>query len=137
MSNDRFRSVHEAVLLAHPELRPHSSFNRFKTTVELVTKYAAPGSLVVDVGAWPGLLTACLARFGFGVRAVDKAPRRPVTWHPDVLLEAEGLSGHARDLRFDEVCTSEWVQVLEADIEREPLPLPAGSVDVVLLTEVG
>jgi SAM-dependent methyltransferase len=136
MLTDRFRTIHDAVLLDHPELRPLSSFSRFKTTVELVAKHARPGSHVVDVGAWPGLLTACLARSGFGVSAVDKAPQRPVTWHADVLLEAEGLSGHDSDLRFDELCAREGVQVLRTDIEREALPLPPGSVDVVLLTEV-
>jgi len=73
----------------------------------------ASGRNVVDVGCFPGIMAILLKRVGWDVVGMDLDPGRLAGF-----WEANAIPVHA------------------VDIEREALPLPDGSMDVVLLTEV-
>jgi SAM-dependent methyltransferase len=135
-SSHQFLAVHREFLREYAPLRPLSTLSRFKATFDLLAANCQPGATVLDLGAWPGILAGCFARLGFTVIAVDKDPTRSLGWKQDMLLDQHGLPRRDGVGSLAELCRSEKVTCIAADIERDSLPLESDSVDAVLLTEV-
>ncbi len=86
---------------------------RLAFDLDLVEECVAPGTRLLEVGAVPLLATAALAELGYRVDAVDVAPQR--------------FAGAIHEL---------GLAVRRCDVEREPLPYPDASFDLVLCSEI-
>ena len=86
---------------------------RLAIDLELVGRHAAPHSRVLEYGAIPLLLTAALAERQYDVSAVDVKPER--------------FAGAISALDLD---------VVQCDIETEPVPFAARTFDAVLFNEL-
>ena len=87
--------------------------NRLAQDVELLRRYAASAKSILEVGSAPLFLTIALKREGYDVCGLDLAPE-----HYASLIEEHGL-----DIR-------------KIDVERERIPFPDDSFDVILFNEV-
>jgi SAM-dependent methyltransferase len=88
------------------------SVPRFVATYRFLASFYSGGP-ILDVGTWPGDFAVCLKRLGFPVTGLDVDPNRCAH-----LFRREGY------------------QVLSADIERDPWPIPAARYQFILFTEV-
>jgi SAM-dependent methyltransferase len=127
--------------------RPHEPYSawlarlydteRFVVTADLLAEHCPRGGTVLDIGAWPGYFTTCLKRMGWAVVAVDKSARRAVRWTQDELLSKNSIGSEPQaSVSLANLCEREGIPIVNVDIEDEPLPFEADSVDTVLLTEV-
>ena len=105
---------------------------RFVETYKLFSSYYQGGK-VLDVGGWPGDLACTLATLKVAVVALDKSIRRPTAKVLDATTGKQTLQGTTT---LAEKCLQYGVSTLECNIEREPIPLPDGSVSFILFTEV-
>jgi len=81
--------------------------------LRLVEKYVSKGSLVLDLGAQPFIVSCALKLMGYEVIAYD--------YHPDPYLDiAKAFS----------------VKVIKCDLERDSLGMEDGSADCAVLSEV-
>jgi SAM-dependent methyltransferase len=87
--------------------------HRLALDLQLLDEHVAPGARVLEVGAVPLLLTAALAAQEYQVHALDVAPQR--------------FAGAIERLGLD---------VLPCDVEKQPIPFPDDSFDVVLFNEL-
>ncbi|MCH7591750.1 MAG: class I SAM-dependent methyltransferase [Planctomycetes bacterium] len=87
--------------------------NRLAQDVELLRQYAGSARSVLEVGSAPLFLTLTLKRAGYDVRGLDLAP--------------EDYSSLVEEHQLD---------IRKVDIERERIPFPDDSFDVVLFNEV-
>lgn len=88
---------------------------RYADTLDLAQRYVGAGTAVVDLGMYPGHLALLLKR--------------------NRGAAVTGLS-YAHTVSFSARMRLEGIPVHEADIAREDPPLPAGSFDVALCTEI-
>ena len=86
---------------------------RLAADLRLLEMHVPHGARLLECGAVPLLLTGALSELGYEVRAVDLAPQRFAT-----AISRLGLD------------------VLECDVEREPLPFADGAFEVVLFNEL-
>lgn len=112
---DRLRAEIEQAPLTHKSwhrsnLERHRG--RYLADLEALAALAPAGSAVLDVGAAPGHFTAALAEAGYAVKAVDLDPGR--------------IADFAA--RFG-------IEIVECDIETEPLPFADGSFPYVVCAE--
>jgi SAM-dependent methyltransferase len=107
-----------------------------RTALDLLHKSCPPGSLVVDVGTFPGTLTRLLKQHGWKVMALDKEPDR------GIMLQHRFHSGASRDtdavdeMTFAQAMQQIGVEVRSGDVETAPLSIESGTVDAIVLTEV-
>jgi len=99
-------------LRAEIEQAPLAHKDRHRTNLEKLAAGAPAGSAVLEVGAAPCHFTAALAEAGYAVKAVDLDPRR-----------------------IADFATRFGVEVVECDIESEPLPFADGSFRYVVCAE--
>jgi SAM-dependent methyltransferase len=92
-------------------LRQHRS--RLAFDLEIVGRHVAPQSRVLECGAIPLLLTAALAARQYEVSAVDVKPER-----------------------FGEAISALDLDVVQCDIENEPVPFAPRTFDAVLFNEL-
>ena len=97
------------------ELLKYAEVHRLRLAfdLDLVKKHAGPNVEILEAGSFPPFLTLALRRSGFSVTGVDIAPERMKD-----LFESLGIT------------------IIKCDIEREKLPLPDKSVDIVLFNEI-
>jgi len=86
---------------------------RLAGDLAIVSRLADPPARLLDCGSIPLLVTAALTARGYRVSGVDVAPAR--------------FARAIRDLGLD---------VQPCDIEREPIPFPDGTFDVVIFNEL-
>ena len=110
---DHFRFDDRIADWANAYERGH--LDHYRSILERVRRALSlsPGRRVLEVGAVPGHIPALLKHAGLDVTVVDLDPSRSAT-----LFDALDIPAHA------------------ADIERDPLPLPDDSMDLVLFCEV-
>jgi SAM-dependent methyltransferase len=96
------------------------------TAIDLLQNSSPSGGTILDVGAFPGMLTRRLLNGGWRVIAIDK--------QPDRILHA----GHeaADGTPFADTMKKLGVQTIEIDIEKTAIPLSSETADAVVLTEV-
>lgn len=87
--------------------------HRLAFDLQLVNRYAAPLSHIVDIGAIPPVLMYAMAESGFRVTGIDLDPSRFASF-----LAERGLT------------------VLQCDIEKNVIPVISNSADVVVMNEV-
>jgi len=88
-------------------------FSRRLLVLQLVKKYVSKGSLVVDLGAQPFIVSCALKLMGYEVIAYD--------YDPD---------------RYLDIAKAFGVKVIRCDLERDSLSMEDGSVDCAILSEV-
>jgi len=103
------QSLHDSKVVASY----YQEFWRRAILLELVRKYCPKGSIVVDLGAQPFIVSCALKLMGYEVIAYD--------YHPDPYLDiAKAFS----------------VKVVKCDLERDNLDMEDGSADSAILSEV-
>ncbi len=108
-----------------------------ETTLDLLSTCSAPGSLVVDVGAFPGTLARLMKHYGWSVIALDKDPERGVTSQQRFQSgDWQEENSQSEEATFSQSMRSIDVEVRCVDIETQLLPLESGTVDAIVLTEV-
>ncbi|MEM3680059.1 MAG: class I SAM-dependent methyltransferase [Metallosphaera sp.] len=88
-------------------------FNRRLLVLQLIQECCQEGSIVVDLGASPFIISCALKLMGYEVIAYDYDPRQ-------YLSIAEAFN----------------IKVFKCDLERDSLNMPSESVDCVVLSEV-
>ena len=112
---DRLRAEIEQAPLAHQDwhrtnLERHR--DRYIADLEALAVVAPAGSAVLELGAAPCHFTAALAKAGYAVTAVDLDPRR-----------------------IADFATRLGLEIVECDIESEPLPFTDGRFRYVVCAE--
>jgi SAM-dependent methyltransferase len=107
-------------------------------TTKLLTDHCPLGGKVVDIGAWPGGLVACLHRMGWQTIAVDKDIKRPISWTRAQILNENLVEEKSINNRFSfgEFCKIEHIEAINLNIETSAIPLESNSLDAVIFTEV-
>jgi SAM-dependent methyltransferase len=100
------------------------------TALELL-KRECPSGLIVDAGAFPGVLTRALAQH-WEVIALDKEPARGLT----AQQRFHGGLAPIQEQTFADAMQTVGVPVLRTDIETDRWPLESACASAVVLTEV-
>jgi SAM-dependent methyltransferase len=100
---------------------------RFRTVASLLADHAPANGRVLDVGAWPGIMTLVLKRLGWDVVALDKDVERSTSKTPSAGEAACSLRS---------LCEREGIESQSADIEAEPFPFRTSGFDAVVFTEI-
>lgn len=87
--------------------------DRLATDLDLVRRYARPGSAIVEVGSTPPLLTTAMVDAGYLVTGVDLKPSR-----------------------FAETIADLGLDIRECDVERQPLPFGDDAFDLAVFNEI-
>lgn len=90
-----------------------SQAERLTSDLEILTREVPPPARVLDIGCSPPFVLATLASLGYRATGIDVNPA--------------AFANSQREFDFD---------ALSCDIEREPLPFPDETFDVVLMCEV-
>jgi SAM-dependent methyltransferase len=91
----------------------HNHSNRLAFDLDYVQQYQPQRCAILEIGAWPFFLTNALQKLGYAVTGLDKIIETTVP-----LIAAAG------------------VPVVKCDLEKEAMPLPDESFDVVLFNEI-
>ena len=105
------------------------------TAVALLSRTVAKGSLVADLGAFPGGLTRVIKKEGWNVIAIDKDPDRGLTLQHR-FKEGASRTDDADEPSFTQSMQDIGVETRVADLEASPLPFANKELDAALLTEV-
>jgi SAM-dependent methyltransferase len=136
ITKEQFLKLYAGVVADYPRLRKSAhELRRYFQTMRLLASACPGNATVLDVGAWPGTLSVCLKRAGWNVCAIDKASDRSSGGGHDFLAGKETPAATAADA-FSSICSREGIRIENLDLERASLPLPAESVDAVILAEV-
>lgn len=105
----------EKVLEKHPELEYtfYGEFSRRFEVLKIILRYIKPPANLVEAGASPFLLSAMLKLAGYNVVALDIEPEE-----------------------YMDVAEMFNVRVVKCDLERDRIPLPDESFDIVVMSEV-
>jgi 2-polyprenyl-3-methyl-5-hydroxy-6-metoxy-1,4-benzoquinol methylase len=114
------------------------SYHRFRRTVAFLEQHTRHSARVLDVGAWPGVLSTCFRRLGWEVTAIDKDSERSSRWSLGDLVNPMWKSSNMADnsLSFAAICEREGIDHYCLDVECERLPFADESFDAVILAEV-
>jgi SAM-dependent methyltransferase len=99
----------------HAWVNGYKHHHRYRLAADLmmVHQYADPGTLILEIGSSPFILTLALSKMGYKVVAVDLEPGR-----------------------FSKVIAKNNLDVLRLDVETDPLPLSNQTFELILFNEI-
>jgi SAM-dependent methyltransferase len=136
ISKEEFLRLYSGIVADYPILGQGSqTVRRYFRSMELFSRVCPRGSLVLDVGAWPGTLAVWLKRAGWKVWAIDKDAKREAKYSSQSLIVPD-MGSNAESGSLVSICKHEQIGIESLDIERSGLPFETESVDAVICTEV-